>query len=380
MEKRDYYEVLGVSRNATEQEIKKAYRKLALKYHPDRNPGDKEAEEKFKEAAEAYEVLRDPEKRRLYDQFGHAGLQGTGFSGFQGFEDIFSSFSDIFEDFFSFGFGSGRRRSGRGQPGHDLAYDLKISFEEAAFGTEKMIEIPTLVECESCGGSGLEPGSREEICPTCRGHGQIFQTQGFFRISTTCTRCKGSGKIITSPCQECGGEGRLERFRKVNIKIPPGVDTGTRLRLKGKGEAGYRGGPTGDLYVRILVEPHEFLEREGDNLYCRVPVSFVQAALGDSIEIPTLDGNKTLEIKPGTQSGDTYLFRGEGIPHLHGYGKGDLIVEVLVRTPTNLTKRQKELLKEFAEIEASKSKKDSSFWSVFGKKKKGERQKRRATG
>ena len=380
MEKRDYYEVLGVSRNATEDEIKKAYRKLALKYHPDRNPGDKEAEEKFKEAAEAYEVLRDPEKRRLYDQFGHAGLQGTGFSGFQGFEDIFSSFSDIFEDFFSFGFGSGGRRSERGQPGHDLAYDLKITFEEAAFGTEKTVEIPTLVECDSCGGTGLEPGSREEICPTCRGHGQIFQTQGFFRISTTCNRCKGSGKIITSPCKECGGEGRLQRFRKVNIKIPAGVDTGTRLRLKGKGEAGYRGGPSGDLYVRILVEPHEFLEREGDNLYCRVPVSFVQAALGDSIEIPTLNGNRTLEIKPGTQSGDTYLFRGEGIPHLHGYGRGDLIVEILVKTPTNLTRRQKELLKEFAEIEATKSKKDSSIWSVFSKKKKGERQKRRAAG
>ncbi len=379
MEKRDYYEVLGVSRNATEDEIKKAYRKLALKYHPDRNPGDKEAEEKFKEAAEAYEVLRDPEKRQLYDQFGHAGLQGTGFSGFHGFEDIFSSFSDIFEDFFSFGFSGGKRRNGTGQPGHDLAYDLKITFEEAAFGTEKTVEIPTLVECDSCGGTGLEAGSREEICPTCRGHGQIYQTQGFFRISTTCTRCKGSGKIITSPCKECGGEGRIRHFRKVNIKIPAGVDTGTRLRLKNKGEAGYRGGPAGDLYVRILVEPHEFLEREGDNLYCRVPVSMVQAALGDSIEIPTLNGNKTLEINPGTQSGDTYLFKGEGIPHLHGYGRGDLVVEVAVKTPTKLTKRQKELLREFAEIEASKSRKDSSFWSVFGKKKNN-RQKKRAAG
>ncbi len=379
MEKRDYYEVLGVSRDATEEEIKKAYRKLALKYHPDRNPGDKDAEEKFKEAAEAYEVLRDPEKRRLYDQFGHAGLQGTGFSGFQGFEDIFTSFSDIFEDFFSFGFGGSRRRSGAGQPGHDLAYDLKITFEEAAFGTEKTVEIPTLVECDLCGGTGLESGSREEVCPTCRGHGQIFQTQGFFRISTTCTRCKGSGKIITSPCRECGGEGRIRHSRKVNIKIPPGVDTGTRLRLKGKGEAGYRGGPCGDLYVRILVEPHDFLEREGNNLYCRVPISVVQAALGDSIEIPTLNGNRTLEIKPGTQSGDTYLFRGEGIPHLHGYGRGDMIVEVVVKTPTNLTKRQKELLREFAEIEASKSRKDSSFWSVFGKKKR-DRHRKRAAG
>lgn len=378
MEKRDYYEVLGVSRNSSEEEIKKSYRKLALKYHPDRNPGDKEAEEKFKEAAEAYEVLHDPEKRQLYDRFGHAGLQGAGFQGFQGFDDIFSSFGDIFEDFFNFGFGGSRRGRSASHPGHDLAYDLKISFEEAVFGTEKTVEIPTIIECDACNGTGMEPGSKEEVCPVCKGQGQVFQAQGFFRISTTCQQCNGSGTVITSPCKTCKGSGRHRGARNVNIKIPPGVDTGTRLRIRGKGESGFRNGSAGDLYVRLLVEPHEFLERDGDNLYCRVPVSFTQAALGYTVQIPTLNGTKTLEIKPGTQPGDTYRFKGEGVPHLQAYGQGDLIVEIAVKTPTNLNNRQKELLKEFAEIEAEKSK-GSSFFSMFGKKKKRNQQKKAAS-
>lgn len=371
MVKRDYYEVLGVGRNASSEEIKKAYRNIALKYHPDRNPGDREAEEKFKAAAEAYEVLRDPEKRSIYDRFGHEGLQGTGFSGFGGFDDIFSAFSDIFEDFFGFGARRTARARDTARPGADLLYDLQISFEEAVFGVEKEIELPTTVTCESCGGSGCEPGTREEVCPMCHGRGQVVHSQGFFRISTACPRCKGAGRIIPNPCPTCAGTGQQRQTKKVMVKVPAGVDTGNRLRIPAQGESGYRGGPSGDLYVRIHVAAHEFFEREGHNLYCHLSLNMVQAALGDTVEVETLNGTRQLDIKPGTQSGQVIRLKGEGVPKLRGYGRGDLLVEIQVRTPENLSKRQVELLREFAQLEKSKksSQKLSKLFNWGGKHK-----------
>ncbi|MCG6982573.1 MAG: molecular chaperone DnaJ [Deltaproteobacteria bacterium] len=370
MAKRDYYEVLGVNAKASQDEIKKAYRQLALKFHPDRNPGDKAAEENFKEAAEAYEVLRDPQKRDIYDQFGHAGLEGTGFTGFGGFEDIFSTFGDIFEDFFGFGT---RRRGSRNtaRPGADLLYDLRVSFEEAVFGTEKEIEIPTSTSCEPCKGTGREPGTEEDICPVCRGHGQILQSQGFFRISTTCHRCGGQGRIITHPCKACNGAGREKVTQKVLVKIPAGVDTGVRLRIPDKGESGYRGGPSGDLYVRLHVDPHDFFEREGHNLYCRIPISMIQASIGDTMEIQTLDSTQSVKIPPGTQSGDVIRLRGQGVPGLRGSGRGDLFIDIQVKTPVNLNKRQKEILREFGEIEDSKNSSERifKFWGRGNKSK-----------
>jgi molecular chaperone DnaJ len=371
MNKRDYYEVLGVDRRASGEEIKKTYRKLALKYHPDRNPGDQEAEEKFKEAAEAYEVLRDAEKRNIYDQFGHEGLQGTGFTGFGGFDDIFSAFGDIFEDFFGFG---NRRRGQRttARPGADLLYDMRIDFAEAIFGTEKEIEIPTSEACEPCGATGREPGTEEQVCPLCQGQGQILQSQGFFRISTTCHRCGGQGRILTNPCPSCNGSGQQKVTEKVLVKVPAGVDTGTRLRIPDRGESGYRGGPPGDLYVRLHVEPHEFFERDGNVLYCQIPVSMVQAAIGDTIEIQTLDGSRSVKIHPGTQSGEIIRLKGDGVPNLRGYGRGDLLIDIQVKTPVKLNKRQEELLREFAEIENGKksSQKPFKFWSWGDKGKR----------
>lgn len=355
MAKRDYYEVLGVSRQADEEEIKKSYRKLALKYHPDRNPGNKEAEEAFKEAAEAYEVLRDPQKRRIYDTYGHEGLQGAGFRGFRGFEDIFSSFGDIFQDFFSFGFGGSSRQRTAACPGDDLLYDLTLTFDEAAFGVEKEIQVHSFVECDRCGGIGAEPGTGESTCPLCQGSGQVVQAQGFFRISTTCSRCHGAGRVLSSPCNNCRGQGRVKKARRVEVKVPAGVDTGTRLRLRGEGESGYRGGEPGDLYVRLTVKPHEFFERDGENLYGKVSISFVQAILGDQIEVPTLRGKKEIHIQPGTQPGSVIRFPGEGLPRLRGNGCGDLFFEVEVKIPTRLTPRQEELLMELMEIEKEKN-------------------------
>jgi len=364
MVKKDYYDVLGVDRRASEGQIKKAYRQLALKYHPDRNQGDKDAEERFKEAAEAYEVLRDPQKRNIYDQFGHEGLQGTGFTGFGGFDDIFSAFGDIFEDFF--GFGTSRRdRRTAARPGADLLYDLNISFAEAVFGTEKEIEIPTNETCQTCTGTGREPGTEEAICPSCHGQGQILQSQGFFRISTTCNRCGGQGRIVVNPCKLCSGIGLQRVTRKVLVKVPAGVDTGLRLRIPNKGEGGLRGGPPGDLYVRLNVEAHEFFERDGQDLYCQIPVSMVQAAIGDSIEIQTLDGTRKVTIPPGTQSGEFIRLKGEGVPRLKGYGRGDLLIDIRVKTPLNLNKRQEELLHEFADIENNKNSTEKlfKFWN-----------------
>jgi molecular chaperone DnaJ len=347
VQKRDYYQVLGVDRNASDEEIKKSYRHLALKYHPDRNPGDKEAENRFKEAAEAYEVLRDPEKRHIYDQYGHEGLQGTGFHGFRGFEDIFSSFSDIFQDFF----GGGFRSRTRVQRGADLQYDLKISFLDAAFGQEREIDVPRFEQCSRCDGSGVEPGHILEVCRTCGGRGQVTRSQGFFRISTTCPDCRGSGEIITNPCTACKGAGRIEEFRKIKVKIPPGINTGMRLKLRGEGELSRDGGPPGDLYVEIFVEPHEFFQREGDDVICHVPISFVQAALGTHLEVPTIEGVEKVSIAKGTQPDDTIRLHGKGVPKLRGTGRGDQIIIVDVRTPTNLTRRQKELLRELAKLE-----------------------------
>lgn len=350
MGKRDYYDILGVSRESGDDEIKKAYRKMALRYHPDRNPGNKEAEENFKEAAEAYEVLRDSQKRRVYDAYGHDGLRGTGFSGFNGgFDDIFRNFGDIFGDFFSFGFGGGAGRTrSASRPGDDLLFDLTLTFEEAVFGTEKEIQIETYGMCETCGGNGAEPGTRESICPMCHGSGQVVQSQGFFRISAACGRCQGTGKVLTSPCNACQGQGRVVCTKGVQVRVPAGVDSGTRLRLRGEGEGGYRAGPAGDLYVRLDVKPHDFFERDGDNLYGKVSISFVQAILGDRIEFSLLNGDtKTLEIEPGTQPGSIIRFPEEGVPRLRGYGRGDLFVEVRVEIPTKISVRQEDLLREF---------------------------------
>lgn len=350
--KRDYYEILGVCRTASPDEIKSSYRKMALRYHPDRNPGDKAAEENFKEASEAYEVLRDPKKRQLYDQYGHQGLEGAGFSGFGGFDDIFSSFSDIFEDFF--GFGGGRRSRSRAQRGSDLRYDLRMSFMEAAFGTETEIIVDKMEVCPKCSGAACEPGTAPEICSDCHGSGQVSRTQGFFTVRTTCPTCRGSGQKISSPCRKCRGAGRIEIQKKVSVKIPAGVDSGSRLRLTGEGEPGAFGGPPGDLYVFIHVEPHEFFIRENSDLICKVEISFIQAALGDTITVPTLTGEKKLEIPKGTQPGAVFRLRGEGIISIRTHKPGDQIIQVDIKTPTNLSKKQEELLREFEQLGKNK--------------------------
>jgi molecular chaperone DnaJ len=350
--KRDYYEVLNVDRNASNTDLKKAYRKLALQYHPDKNPGDPAAEEKFKEAAEAYDVLSDPQKRQLYDRFGHQGLEGSGFSGFSGFEDIFSSFGDIFEDFF--GLGGGRGSRNRRQRGADLRYDLSLTFLEAAFGVEKELALEKMDICQSCQGSGCASGTQPETCNFCRGSGQVSRSQGFFTVRTTCPHCRGTGQMITDPCRECRGTGQIKTHKTVSVKIPAGVDTGSRLRLTNEGEAGRQGGPQGDLYVFIHVEPHDFFERDSSDIICRVPVSFVQAALGDTINVPTLEDEKKLRIPKGTQYGDVFRFNGEGIPSLRTGRRGDQIIQVIIKTPTGLTKKQESLLKEFAKLESGK--------------------------
>jgi molecular chaperone DnaJ len=346
MPERDYYEILDVGKNASEEEIKRSYRKLAMQY-------DMKAEERFKEASEAYEVLRDPEKREIYDRFGHEGLKGTGFTGFRGFEDIFSTFGDIFEDFF--GFGTTRRGRTMARAGADLRFDLTVSFLDGAFGKEINIEIPKFMTCDHCAGSGAEPGTFPMTCPTCRGHGQVTRTQGFFSISTTCPDCHGGGEVIPTPCSQCRGQKKVRKKKNLALKIPPGVETGSRLRLRGEGEEGERGGPPGDLYVIIHVEPHEFFGRDGDDITCQIPISFVQAAIGAEIEVPTLNGTRKLNIPRATQSGQVFRLKGEGIHHARGYGRGDGIVQVIVKTPTKLTKRQEELLREFAALEEKKA-------------------------
>lgn len=348
MTKRDYYEILGVSRSATSDEIKKAYRQLALKYHPDRNPGDKDAEARFKEAAEAYEVLHDSNKKHIYDQYGHEGLHGTGFQGFSNFDDIFSSFSDIFGEVF--GFSSGRR-SYRKRPsrGADLRYDATITLEKAASGTEIELEIPKTEVCEICTGTGAEPGTSPEPCSTCGGKGQVYRSQGFFTISTTCSHCRGTGQVISNPCKECRGSGNITRKKQLKVKIPPGVDTGATMRLTGEGEAGELGGPPGDLYVFIDIKPHDIFIRQGDDLYIEMPISFVQATLGTTISVPSLEGEVDLDIKAGTQPDEIYTIKGKGIKHLRSNGYGSLNVGIKITIPKKLNKEQEELLRKFAE-------------------------------
>jgi len=345
MTQRDYYEILDVSRSASETELKKAYRQQALKYHPDKNPGNHEAEEKFKEASEAYEVLKDPEKRQIYDQFGHQGLKGRGFRGFEGFDDIFSSFGDIFGDFF----GGGQRRQ---RTGADLRLDVSISFLEAAFGLEKAVELSKHEECETCRGSGAKPGTSPQVCSTCRGTGQVVRTQGFFSMSTPCPDCHGAGQVITHPCRECRGEGRVVKKKTISVNIPAGVDEGSRLRLRGEGESGPGGAPPGDLYVFIHVAAHETFHREGNDIYSRLNLSFSQAALGAEIEVPLIHGKtEIISVQAGTQSGQTTRIQGVGIPHIRGHGRGDHIIQLVVETPGRLNRRQKELLQELADID-----------------------------
>lgn len=348
MEEKDYYQILGISRDASAEEIKKNYRKIAMQHHPDRNPGNKEAEENFKVASEAYEALRDPEKRQIYDQYGIEGLKGTGFTGFRGFEDIFSAFGDIFEDFF--GFGRTFKPHAKSRSGADLRYDLRISFHEAAFGKETEIEIPKNVSCELCSGTGAKPGTSPAHCQNCEGTGQVTRSQGFFTISTTCAQCHGQGKYIPNPCKECRGVGRLRKNKKIHIKIPPGVDTGSRIRIRGEGQDGERGGPPGDLFLFIYLEPHDFFSRDGDDVISQIPISFAQAALGSEIEVYTLNAKRILTIPKGTESGEIFRLKGEGFPKLRGYGRGDQLVQVIVRTPKNLTRRQEEILREFEEV------------------------------
>jgi molecular chaperone DnaJ len=349
--KRDYYEILGLDRGATDQQIKSAYRKLALKYHPDRNPGNHEAEERFKEAAEAYAVLADREKRSLYDRFGHAGVSGTG-AGAGGFDPtIFADFSDIFAglgDVFGFGdiFGAGRRRRGGPQRGADLRYDLEITFQEAATGAETTIQIPREESCETCTGTGAAPGTSPETCAHCRGTGQLRYQQGFITVARPCSTCRGTGKTIAKPCQTCRGAGRTAKERKLTVKIPAGIATGQRLRLYGEGEHGAAGGPSGDLYVVVHVQDHQFFHRDGDDLYCEIPISFPTIALGGTIQVPTLNGHEELHIPAGTQPGGRFRLRGKGMPNVSGRGHGDLHVIAKVAVPRKLSKEQKQLLEE----------------------------------
>jgi molecular chaperone DnaJ len=362
MAKRDYYEVLGIGKNASADEIKQAYRRLTLKYHPDRNPEDqKQAEEKFKEICEAYEVLSDPQKRQTYDQFGHEGLRGafkgaggfdwSDFTHFSDLEDIFGNFGDIFSSFgidlggFS---GFNRQRTGA-RRGRDLGIEIELTLKEAAGGTEKVVRLHRYEPCSICHGQGAKPGTKKVSCPECKGSGQISTMGGFFTFSRTCARCGGEGKVIRTPCNNCNGSGREKAEKKIHVKIPAGVDTGSRIRLQGEGEAGSRGGRRGDLYIAIYVKPDDIFERHGKDLLCEIPVSFTQAALGAEIEVPTLNGRVKMRLPAGTQSGKIFRLRSKGLPDVHGYGKGDELVRIVVETPTGLNAKQRSLLQEFAQ-------------------------------
>jgi molecular chaperone DnaJ len=373
---KSYYEILGVSKDASAESIKKAYRKQAMKYHPDRTQGDAEAEAKFKEAAEAYEVLSDLQKRRIYDTYGKEGLRNSGYSGPGTSEDIFSHINDMFGDIFGFGGGGRGRRRDPNAPvqGEDLRYDIRITFMEAVHGVNREVEVTKKETCWTCEGIGARPGHKPQVCPSCHGRGQVIRSQGFFQVSTTCSRCNGSGQIITDPCTDCHGEGLINRSKKVSVRIPAGVDTGSRMRLSGEGEGGRRGGPPGDLYVVIHVDEHEYFQRDGQTIYLRLPVSMARAALGCDAEVPTVHGTAKLKIPAGTQSGERFSLRGEGVPSLRGGGKGDMVVEIQVQTPTKLTKEQKELLRQFDELSKEPHEEEGFFSRLFhghlGKQKK----------
>lgn len=354
MIKQDYYTILGVSRSATPEEIKRAYRRMALKYHPDKNPGNKEAEDKFKSAAEAYSVLIDPEKKSVYDQFGHEGLRGQGFSGFSGFNtSIFNDFEDILGSFFNFGFGDifGARNRNRSyaKSGRDMALEVELTLNEAAIGLEKEIKLNRMEYCPKCEGTRMTPGTQKSVCPHCQGRGQVRYQQGFFSLSRTCSSCGGEGEIISSPCTECRGTGKVKEKKTIRIKIPAGIDDGMRLRMEGESEVGDLGAPRGDLYIVIRIKKHKFFRREGNNLYCQIPISLTRAALGGKVEIPTLTKSEIVSIPPGTQPGHIIRLRDKGIKDVHSHRKGSLYVKIDVQIPTNLSKKQKEILKKFAE-------------------------------
>src|SRR3954471_6564040 len=368
MAKRDYYEVLGVQRTATEAEMKASYRKLAMKWHPDRNPGDKDCEAHFKEINEAYDVLKNDQKRAAYDRFGHAAFEQGGGGAAHGFgADFASSFSDIFEDLF--GMSGGRRGRGGGRErGADLRYNMEITLEEAYSGKNAQVRIPTSVTCESCSGSGAKTGTRPKACPTCGGQGRIRHAQGFFTLERTCPSCQGRGQVIDNPCGVCSGSGRVTRERTLSVNIPPGVEDGTRIRLAGEGEAGTRGGPPGDLYIFLSIAAHPFFQREGADLHCRAPISMVVAALGGELEVPTIDGGNTrVKVPEGSQSGRRFRIQGKGMPVLRSKQTGDMYVQVLVETPQKLTKRQRELLTEFERLSSKDTQPESS--GFFGKVK-----------
>lgn len=384
MSKRDYYDVLGVQKNATDKELKGAFRKLAMQFHPDRNPDDKEAEQKFKEINEAYEALKDPQKRAAYDQFGHAAFDMGGGGhrpGAQGFgNDFTSSMSDIFDDLFGeFMGGGGRGRHGGGHTGRergaDLRYNMEISLQEAYRGKTAQIRVPTSVACETCSGSGAKPGTSPKTCTTCGGIGKVRAAQGFFTIERTCPACQGRGQVIEDPCQTCSGAGRVSKERMLSINIPAGVEDGTRIRLTGEGEAGLRGGGAGDLYIFLSIRPHEFFQRDGADLFCRVPISMVTAALGGQVEVPTVDGGRTrVKIPEGAQSGKQFRLRGKGMPVLRTNQYGDMYIQTVVETPRNLTRKQKELLKQFDAASNAQTHPESSgffarvkeFWDGIG--------------
>jgi molecular chaperone DnaJ len=366
--KRDYYETLGIARTASDAEVKAAFRKLAMKHHPDRNPGDKDCEHKFKEVNEAYEVLKDGDKRAAYDRYGHAAFEhGMGGAGGAGFgADFASTFADIFDDFF--GMGGRRARGGGRERGADIRYSMEISLEEAFQGKAAQIRIPTSVTCETCSGSGAKGGAKPKTCATCAGHGKIRQTQGFFTLERTCPSCHGRGQVIDDPCPSCAGSGRVQRDRTLSVNIPAGVEDGTRIRLAGEGEAGSRGGPTGDLYIFLSIGGHGFFQRDGADLHCRVPISMVTAALGGELEVPTIDGGKTrVKIPEGTQSGRRFRLQSKGMPVLRTRQLGDMYVQVMVETPQSLTKRQRELLAEFERLSSKETQPEAA--GFFGKVK-----------
>jgi molecular chaperone DnaJ len=356
MAKRDYYDILGVQRGAGDTELKAAFRKLAMKYHPDRNPGDKDCEHRFKEVNEAYEVLRDPEKRAAYDRFGHAAFEGAGAAGFGA--DFASTFADIFDDFF--GMGGRRGRSGR-ERGADLRYNMEITLEEAYYGKTAQVRIPTSVTCETCSGSGAKAGTRPKPCPTCNGYGKLRHAQGFFTLERTCPACQGRGQVIDDPCSSCAGSGRVTRERTLSVNIPAGVEDGTRIRLAGEGEAGVRAGPSGDLYIFLAISAHPLFQRDGADIHYRVPISMGMAALGGDFEVPTIDGHKTrVKVPEGTQSGRRFRLQGKGMPVMRAKQTGDMYVQVIVETPQNLTKRQRELLMEFEKLSSKETHPESA--------------------